>query len=154
MILILTQSSKTGQNYKLANDCKKLIKHFSTHDADIKNFDDDIDLNPYNEILMIVPEWNRSIPFTLKSLIDNSGWPSLLEGKSVWMIGTSGGFGGNLIGLSHLNDILDYVGAIVKRPKVYIENMKDFDRESPEGMATQKLIMDIIKKICLNYQSE
>jgi len=155
MILILTQSSKTGQNYKLAKDCQKLIKHFSNIESDIRNFDDDdIDLTLYNEVLMIVPEWNRSIPFTLKSLIDNSGWPSLLKNKLVWMIGTSGGFGGNLIGISHLNDILDYVGAIVKRPKVYIENMGDFDREGPQGMATQKLIMDIIKQICSNYQSE
>ena len=152
MTLILTQSSKSGKNYELAHDCKILIKHFSDIDADIKNFDDDIDLTLYNEVLMIVPEWNRSIPFTLKSLIDNSGWPSLLKDKQVWMIGTSGGFGGNLIGLSHLNDILDYVGAIVKRPKVYIENMGDFDREGPQGMAAQKLIMDIIKQICSNYQ--
>jgi putative NADPH-quinone reductase len=91
MILVLTQSSNTGQNYLLAQDCQTLIKHFSEIEADIKNFDDDIDLDLYDKILMIVPEWNRSIPYTLKSLIDNSGWPSEFKGKEVWMIGTSGG---------------------------------------------------------------
>lgn len=151
MILILTQSSNTGQNYLLAKDCQTLIKHFSEIEADIKNFDDDIDLSLYDKILMIVPEWNRSIPYTLKSMIDNSGWPSELKGKEVWMIGTSGGLGGNMIGLSHLTDVLDYVGAKVKRPKVYIEYIKDFDREGPQGMATQDMILEIINQICSTY---
>ena len=151
MILILTQSSHTGQNYLLAKDCQTLIKHFSEIEADIKNFDDDIDLSLYDKILMIVPEWNRSIPYTLKSMIDNSGWPSELKGKEVWMIGTSGGLGGNMIGLSHLTDVLDYVGAKVKRPKVYIEYIKDFDREGPQGMATQDMILEIINQICSTY---
>ena len=151
MILILTQSSNTGQNYLLAKDCQTLIKHFSEIEADIKNFDDDIDLRLYDKILMIVPEWNRSIPYTLKSMIDNSGWPSELKGKEVWMIGTSGGLGGNMIGLSHLTDVLDYVGAKVKRPKVYIEYIKDFDREGPQGMATQDMILEIINQICSTY---
>lgn len=151
MILILTQSSNTGQNYLLAKDCQTLIKHFSEIEADIKNFDDDIDLSLYDKILMIVPEWNRSIPYTLKSMIDNSGWPSELKGKEVWMIGTSGGIGGNMIGLSHLTDVLDYVGAKVKRPKVYIEYIKDFDREGPQGMATQDMILEIINQICSTY---
>ena len=151
MILILTQSSNTGQNYLLAKDCQTLIKHFSEIEADIKNFDDDIDLRLYDKILMIVPEWNRSIPYTLKSMIDNSGWPSELKGKEIWMIGTSGGLGGNMIGLSHLTDVLDYVGAKVKRPKVYIEYIKDFDREGPQGMATQDMILEIINQICSTY---
>lgn len=110
MILLLTQSSKTGANYKIAEDCKKLIEHFGK-DAAIKNFDDKIDIQEYESFIMIVPEWNRSIPFTLKSLIDNSGWPSAFNNKDVYMIGTSGGIGGNMIGLSHLTDILDYIGA-------------------------------------------
>jgi NAD(P)H-dependent FMN reductase len=152
MILVLTQSSNTGQNYLLAQDCQTLIKHFSEIEADIKNFDDDIDLDLYDKILMIVPEWNRSIPYTLKSLIDNSGWPSKFKGKEVWMIGTSGGIGGNMIGISHLTDILDYIGAKVKRPKVYIEHIKDFDREGAQGMATQDMIIDVIKQICSTYQ--
>jgi len=151
MILILTQSSNTGQNYLLAQDCKTLIKHFSGLDADISNFDDEVDIEMYDKVLMIVPEWNRSIPYTLKSLIDNSGWPSQFKGKEVWMIGTSGGLGGNMIGISHLTDILDYIGAKVKRPKVYIEYMKDFDKTGAQGQATQEMILEIINQICSTY---
>ena len=61
MILLLTQSSNTGANYLLAEDCKRLISHHNK-EAEIKNFDDDIDIEKYESFFMIVPEWNRSIP--------------------------------------------------------------------------------------------
>ena len=105
----------------------------------------------YDKILMVIPEWNRSIPYTLKSLIDNSGWPSKFKGKEVWMIGTSGGLGGNMIGVSHLTDILDYIGAKVRRPKVYVEHISDFDKDGPQGQATQEMILEIINDICSTY---
>ena len=148
MILILTQSSKTGANYKIAEDCKKLIEHFGKS-AEIKNFNEEIDIQEYESFIMIVPEWNRSIPFTLKSLIDNSGWPSAFNNKDVYMIGTSGSIGGNMIGISHLTDILDYIGAHVRTPKIYIEHIQSFDRESEAAKTTSELILKIIKKACL-----
>lgn len=148
MILLLTQSSKTGANYKLAEDCKTLIKHFGKT-AEIKNFNDEIDIQEYESFIMIVPEWNRSIPFTLKSLIDNSGWPSAFYNKDVYMIGTSASIGGNMIGLSHLTDILDYIGAHVRTPKVYIENIHSFDRESESAQTVSELVSKIIQKACL-----
>lgn len=151
MILILTQSSKTGANYKLAEDCETLINHSQLATCEIKNFDEDIDINKYDVFIMIVPEWNRSIPYTLKSLIDNSGWPSAFKDKDVFTIGTSGSIGGNMIGLSHLNDILDYIGAHVRKPKVYIENIKDFDKNSESAKITSDLISRIIQRACLTH---
>ncbi len=148
MILILTQSSKTGANYKLAEDCKTLVKHFGKN-AEIKNFNDEIDIQEYESFIMIVPEWNRSIPFTLKSLIDNSGWPSAFNDKDVYMIGTSASIGGNMLGLSHLTDILDYIGAHVRTPKVYIEHIHSFDRESESAKTISELISKITQKACL-----
>jgi len=150
MILLLTQSSKTGANYKIAEDCKNLIRHFGK-DAEIRNFDDigREELKDYESFIMIVPEWNRSIPYTLKGLIDNSGWPSILQNKDVYLIGTSGSIGGNMIGLSHLTDILDYIGAHVRTPKVYIEHIQSFDRESKSAKTTSELILKITKKACL-----
>lgn len=148
MILILTQSSNTGANYKLGEDCKTLIEAFGKT-AEIKNFNDEIDIQEYESFIMIVPEWNRSIPFTLKSLIDNSGWPSAFNNKDVYMIGTSGSIGGNMIGLSHLTDILDYIGAHVRTPKVYIENIQSFAILKGEDNATADLILKITQKACL-----
>ena len=147
MILLLTQSSKTGANYLLAEDCKKLIEHFGK-EAEILNFNDEVDVEKYESFFMIVPEWNRSIPYTLKSLIDNSGWPSKFNNKDVYMIGTSGGIGGNMIGISHLTDILDYIGAHVRTPKIYIEHITKFDKTSDEAKETTNLITKIIKKAC------
>jgi len=147
MILLLTQSSKTGANYKIAEDCQKLIEHFGK-EAEIKNFNDEINIQEYESFIMVVPEWNRSIPFTLKSLIDNSGWPSAFYNKDVYMIGTSGSIGGNMIGISHLTDILDYIGAHVRTPKVYIEHIQNFDKESDSAKTTTELILKITKKAC------
>ena len=147
MILLLTQSSNTGANYLLAQDCKKLIEHFGKQ-AEIKNFDDEINIEDYESFFMIVPEWNRSIPYTLKSLIDNSGWPTKFNNKDIYLIGSSGGIGGNMIGISHLTDILDYIGAHVRTPKIYIEHIKDFDRTTEEAKETSDLIKKIIIKAC------
>jgi chromate reductase, NAD(P)H dehydrogenase (quinone) len=148
MILLLTQSSKTGANYKIAEDCKTLIENFGKTAA-IKNFNDEIDIQEYESFIMIVPEWNRSIPFTLKSLIDNSGWPSAFNNKDVYLIGTSGSIGGNMLGLSHLTDILDYIGAHVRAPKIYIEHIQSFDRESKSAKTISELILKITQKACL-----
>ena len=148
MILILTQSSKEGVNYKIAKDCETLINLYNKS-CEIKNFNDDIDVESYDSFIMIIPEWNRSIPYTLKSLIDNSGWPSTFKDKDVFLIGTSGSLGGNMIGISHLSDILDYIGAHVRKPKVYIEHIKDFDKKSEYAKITTELILRIIQKACL-----
>jgi NAD(P)H-dependent FMN reductase len=77
---------------------------------------------------MIVPEWNGSFPFTVKKLIDDSGYPSLFEDKDILLIGTSASSMSNIIGIEQLNYILQFVGANVYKKKVYIPYIsKDMD---------------------------
>ena len=100
MILVLSQSGPKGKNKLLADDCIKLLEHFTNKEGTpilYRNFDDnDIQsqLEKSKKIIMIIPEWNASIPYTLKKSIDESGWPSSIKNKTVGLIGTSGGQGG------------------------------------------------------------
>ena len=56
-ILILTQSSVDGMNYKLAKECQEVIEG----ESEIKNCSD-VDpstISNYSHFIMIVPEWNE-----------------------------------------------------------------------------------------------
>ena len=103
---------------------------------------------------MIVPEWNGSIPYTLKKMIDESGWPSQLKNKDIYLIGTSAGIGGNMNGLSHLTDVLHYVGANVSSTKVYITQLSSFDKTSPQAIAATEMMRDQMKELCSGYLND
>ena len=156
MILILTQSGRTGKNRLIAEDCATIINHFSSIEPDIKNFDEVSNdaLKGYDKIVMIVPEWNRSIPFTLKQMIDNAEWPSLLKNKDIYLIGTSGGIGGNMLGISHLTDILHYCGSNVCHNKVYVSGLETFDRDSELAKVSTEMISNLMKELCSTYTND
>ena len=127
-VLILTQSSVDGMNYKLAKECQSVIEG----ESEIKNCSD-IDtstISSYSHFIMIVPEWNGSFPFLFKKLIDESGYPSSFDGKNILLIGTSDTSFGNLMGITHLLHILEWCGAEVFSKRVCIPNIRSysFDR--------------------------
>ncbi len=151
MILVLSQSGEKGKNKLLADDCIKLFHHIGFNSAHYKNFDDE-NIQKYlkeaTTILMIVPEWNLSIPYTLKKAIDESGWPSSLENKNIGIIGTSGGHGGNILGASHLSHILSYLKSDVHKQKVYIPYINNFDRLSKAANDVSELVVSLIDDLC------
>ena len=113
-ILIITHSSSHGLNQKQAMECMNFIG--SSHEYQIIGDPEFIDNNPIespDRIIMIVPEWNASFPYSFKKLIDDSGYPSWLKGIPVMLIGTSNTTFGNIIGISHLKHILEWIGADV-----------------------------------------
>jgi len=130
-ILILTQSSKDGLNYKLSLGCESFIRHDIFKDsisADITlaNATDDIpNLKDFTHVIMIVPEWNGSFPYMFKQLIDNSGYPSTLKGTNVLLIGTSNTSFGNILGVTQLDTILEWIGAEVFNKKICIPFISD-----------------------------
>ena len=138
MILILTQSGRTGKNRLIAEDCATIINHFSSIEPDIKNFDEVSNdaLKGYDKIVMIVPEWNRSIPFTLKQMIDNAEWPSLLKNKDIYLIGTSGGIGGNMFNLyKRLGDMKLQVKNLIKLNNEEISTCNEYLKDLPEDIS-------------------
>ena len=76
------------------------------------------------KILFVVPQYNGSFPGILKTFID--GLPlgakdkgQYLRYKQCALIGVSKGWQGNMLGISHLSDLLNYLGMHVFPKKVY-----------------------------------
>lgn len=81
------------------------------------------------KFVFVVPEYNGSFPGVLKAFIDGLEYPSKLADKKVALVGLSSGMQGSALALSHLTDILSYLGANllgmrVKLPQVE-KNLKD-----------------------------
>jgi len=113
-VLIITHSTFRGLNYKQAMECANLVEW--TNDCRVLERPDQVskdDIDKAKKIIMIVPEWNGSFPFSFKKLIDDCDYPSILKGKEVLLIGTSNSTFGNIMGITHLQYILEWVGAKV-----------------------------------------
>lgn len=66
-----------------------------------------------DKFVFLVPEYNHSFPGALKTFLDGLRYPDTFQGKKVALVGLSAGVLGNAVGLSHLSDILSYMGADV-----------------------------------------
>ncbi len=66
-------------------------------------------LIPAQKFIFIAPEYNGSIPGMLKMLLDNSDIKSCWWGKKAMLTGLADGRAGNLRGLDHLTNILNYL---------------------------------------------
>jgi NAD(P)H-dependent FMN reductase len=129
-ILILTQSGPTGLNQQVALACKHIAEEVkSTGIVEIK-IDNASSIAPssvdrYSHVIMIAPEWNGSFPHTFKSLIDGSGYPSAFKKKKVLLVGTSSSDFGNIMGITHLQHILQWVGAFVDSKRICIPRIQE-----------------------------
>ncbi|MDR5761655.1 NADPH-dependent FMN reductase [Caballeronia sp. LZ035] len=77
-------------------------------------------------LLIVTPEYNRSMPGVLKNALD---WGSRPWGQSVWggkpgaLIGTSVGAIGTAIAQSHLRGVCAYLDiALMNQPEMYIKH--------------------------------
>ena len=160
MILILTQSTTKGANYRIAKDCSTIIEKICGIDPEIRNFNDlpphklIRDIKEIDKIVMVVPEWNGSFPYTLKKMIDEGFDPATggpFKNKEVYLVGTSGGLGGNMQGLSHLSDILAYVGAKVHPQRIYFPMLKNFNKKDPQAIASSQMLAELMEEVCSIY---
>ncbi len=123
-VLIITHSSDGGLNFRQSMEIYNMINHL--YDVEIRKSPMSVnnsDLNDADGIIMIVPEWNGSFPFSFKELIDASGYPSRFSGKKILLIGTSETGFGNLIGITHLQHILEWIGAEVWSKRICVPHL-------------------------------
>ena len=89
----------------------------------------------------LFPEYNNSFPGVMKSFLDSFPFPNPLKGTAAAMVGISAGTNGGANGMSHLADILSYLGVSVlpQRLRIYsiMENWKD-------GEITQPMLRSIM----------
>jgi chromate reductase, NAD(P)H dehydrogenase (quinone) len=114
-ILIISQTSQSGLNGLQMMEIVNILGGKGLEISTKKEANDveHYDITNADKIIMIVPEWNGSFPWTFKKLIDFSGYPSVLEDKPILLVGTSSSTFGNLMGITQLSSILGWVGANV-----------------------------------------
>lgn len=86
-------------------------------------------------VIVVTPEYNRSIPGVLKNAIDVASRPygqSSFVGKPIGIIGTSPGAHGGVSAVKHLQQILPSIaGPIMQQPEAYLGMLGDaFNEES------------------------
>ena len=64
-------------------------------------------------IILATPEYHGSYSSVIKLLIDNLGFPSVLSGKPIALLGVAAGQIGAIKALEHLRSVCSHVGAIV-----------------------------------------
>ena len=107
-------------------------------------------LKASNGVLILTPEYNRSIPGVLKNAIDIASRPygqSSFLGKPVGLISNSPGPLGGVSAVKHLQNILPGIsGPILGQPEAYLNGVGDaFDdkgeltKESLKGVLQQYL---------------
>lgn len=64
-------------------------------------------------VVLATPEYHGSYSSVIKLVIENLGFPSVLEGKPVALLGVAAGTIGAIKALEHLRSVCSHVGAIV-----------------------------------------
>ena len=71
-----------------------------------------------DKLVLVVPEHNCSYPGVLKTFIDGLPYPGGIRGKKAALVGLGTGAQGGLLALSHLTDVLMYLGTAVLPARV------------------------------------
>ena len=81
-------------------------------------------------VVLATPEYHGSFSSVIKLAIENLGFPSVLAGKPVALLGVAAGQIGAIKSLEHLRSVCSHVGAIVLPSLVSVANVQQlFDKE-------------------------
>ena len=100
-------------------------------------------------VLIVTPEYNRSIPGVLKNALDIASRPygkSSFQGRVLGFFGTSPGAHGGVSAVKHLQNILPGIaGPILGQPEIYLNAVGDaFDDKG-------QLIKEAVQKVLQQY---
>lgn len=144
MITIVSGTNRLGSNtLKVAKEYQRILAekgviaqifsleaiNIMQRDADFERIENDI-IIPSKAFIFIVPEYNGSFPGVLKMLFDNSRSHEIWFNKEALITGNATGRAGNLRGMDHLADILNYVKITVhpnKLPLSTVNRLMDND---------------------------
>ncbi|HYE80288.1 MAG TPA: NAD(P)H-dependent oxidoreductase [bacterium] len=82
-----------------------------------------------DKLVFIVPEYNFSYPGVLKAFIDGLPYPGGIRHKKAALVGLGAGAAGGALALSHLTDVLNYLGTNVLAQKPRLANIDQHFRE-------------------------
>ena len=156
MITIVSGTNRLGSNtLKVAKEYQRLLDEkgvkaglFSlqgvnvmTRDADFAAIENNI-IIPTSAFIFIVPEYNGSFPGVLKLLFDNSRSHEIWFNKQALITGNATGRAGNLRGMDHLADILNYMKITVHPNKLPISQVNKL--MDGEGRFTDAIALNAI----------
>lgn len=134
MITIISGTNRKYSNtYKIAREYQQILQAkgleagiLSLEDVDVfeynagfENMENNI-LVPTTHFIIISPEYNGSFPGVLKMLFDNSRSHEIWFHKKALLTGVATGRAGNLRGMDHLADVLNYLKITVHPNKLPI----------------------------------
>ena len=94
-----------------------------------------------DKFVFVVPEYNSSFPGVLKAFIDGLAYPYTFKDKKGALIGLSSGMQGSGLALSHLSDILNYLGMHVMAMRLKLAHIeKNFDGTELTNKLYQELL--------------
>lgn len=134
MISIISGTNRKFSNtFKIAQEYQLILRGkgfdagiFSLEDADVFTYNADFEmleneiLIPTSHFIIISPEYNGSFPGVLKMLFDNSRSHEMWYHKKALLTGVATGRAGNLRGMDHLADVLNYLKITVHPNKLPI----------------------------------
>lgn len=137
MITIVAGTNRRGSNTrKIAEEYRRLLTEkgvetvfFSLegvnlleNDAAFSRIEQEV-IRPARHLIFVSPEYNGSFPGVLKLLFDNSSSHEIWFNKKALLTGLSTGRAGNLRGMDHLADILNFVKITVHPNKLPISQV-------------------------------
>ncbi len=134
MITILSGTNRKYSNtYKIAHEYQLILQEkgleaniLSLEDVDVFTYNIEFEkieneiLVPTSHFIIISPEYNGSFPGVLKMLFDNSRSHEIWFHKKALLTGVATGRAGNLRGMDHLADVLNYLKITVHPNKLPI----------------------------------
>lgn len=96
-------------------------------------------------VILATPEYHGSFSSVMKLVIENLGFPSLLSGKPVSLLGVAAGSIGAIKSLEQLRSVCSHVGAIVLPGPVSIANVRD--TFSAEGDLVDETVRKRIERL-------
>ncbi len=83
-------------------------------------------------VILATPEYHGSFSSVMKLMIENLGFPSVLAGKPVALLGVAGGSIGAVKSLEQLRGVCSHVGAIVLPGPVSVSHVRSAFNEDGE----------------------
>jgi chromate reductase, NAD(P)H dehydrogenase (quinone) len=137
MITIVSGTNRLGSNtLKVAKEYKRILAekgveanvfslegvNLMQRDTAFEKIENDI-IIPAKAFIFIVPEYNGSFPGVLKMLFDTGSSHNIWFNKQALITGNSTGRAGNLRGMDHLADILNYLKITVHPNKLPLSSV-------------------------------
>ena len=99
-------------------------------------------------VVLATPEYHGSFSSVMKLVIENLGFPSLLQGKPGALLGVAAGAIGAIKSLEHLRGVASHVGAIVLPTPISVANVQSvFDKS---GRILDPKLEQVIRGVARN----